>query len=358
MMSKNVLVVGTGTIGEPLIGLLAVLKKDLDIDEVAFYKRTPLIDEFAKVESLCKKGAQLIVKDNEFKKQFEHLGHKVSSTFEEALNQAGVVIDCTPAGNHMKDVHYLGLDASNSKKRLFVAQGSEKGFGIPYAYGINDQILDDAVNPRFIQVVSCNTHNIACLLQTLSGAANLICGDFTCMRRANDISQDGSFIASPTVESHKHGEFGTHHARDVYDLFKTIGRSPNIFSSALKLNTQYMHMIRFNITLEGEITRGEVLESLLLNKFVALTHKMSANKVFSFGRDHGFYGRTYNQTVVPVPALHVSRESGNTHIVGLCFTPQDGNSLLSSIAAALYGLHGEKYTKYLPVLDQTLFEWI
>jgi len=357
-MSKNVLVVGTGTIGEPLIGLLAVLKKDLDIDEVAFYKRTPLIDEFAKVESLCKKGAQLIVKDDEFKKEFKSLGHKVSATFEKALNQATVIIDCTPAGNHMKDVHYLGLDAGSSKKRLFVAQGSEKGFGIPYAYGINDQILDDSVNPRFIQVVSCNTHNIACMLQTLSGPHNLIHGDFTCMRRANDVSQDGNFIASPTLGNHKFAEFGTHHARDVYDLFKTIGRTPSIFSSALKLNTQYMHMIRFNIVTAGELTRGEIIESLVVNKFVALTHKESTNQVFSFGRDHGFYGRTYNQAVVSVPSLHVSRKDGNTHIAGFCFTPQDGNSLLSSLAATLYGLHGEKYTRYLPVLDQTLFSWI
>jgi len=47
-MKKNVLVVGTGTIGEPLIGLLADHKEKLGIDKVKFFKRTPLIDEKGK----------------------------------------------------------------------------------------------------------------------------------------------------------------------------------------------------------------------------------------------------------------------------------------------------------------------
>jgi len=354
-MSKNVLVVGTGTIGEPLIGLLAVLKKDLDIDEVAFYKRTPLINEFAKVESLCKKGAKLIVKDKSTERQFRHLGHQVSNTFENALKKADVIIDCTPAGNKMKEDYY---SAPSKKKQVFIAQGSEKGFGIPYAYGINDAVFDKNPDCKFVQVVSCNTHNIACLIDTFTGNDNLVSGDFTCMRRANDVSQDGGYIASPTVGDHKDSEFGTHHAKDVYDLFKTVGKTPNIFSSAMKVNSQYMHMVRFNVTIHGEITRQEVMESMLLNPFVALTHKESSNQVFSFGRDHGFYGRTYNQAVVHAPSLHVSRVNGNTNIVGFSFTPQDGNSLLSSVVATIRALHEHKYRQYLPAVDQTLFEWI
>ena len=49
---RNVLVVGTGTIGEPLIGLLTRMQKDLGINEVMFHKRTPLKYERPKVESL------------------------------------------------------------------------------------------------------------------------------------------------------------------------------------------------------------------------------------------------------------------------------------------------------------------
>ena len=213
-MKKNILIIGTGTIGEPLIGLLSDFKNKLNID-VYFNKRTPLADEVAKVESLIKRGAKLVTSPIR-KKKFENMGHKVVCTYEEALKKADVVIDCTPAGNENKELYYLSSIKFDDKKRTFIAQGSEKGFGIPYAYGINDKVLDE--KPTFIQVVSCNAHNIACIIRTLSPNINdIINSDFTCIRRANDISQEGSFIASPYVGRHNDSPFGTHHARDVYD---------------------------------------------------------------------------------------------------------------------------------------------
>ena len=57
----NILVIGTGTIGEPLIGLLADFKKKLKLSEVMFHKRTPLSDEVSKVKSLVKRGAKFKV---------------------------------------------------------------------------------------------------------------------------------------------------------------------------------------------------------------------------------------------------------------------------------------------------------
>ena len=68
---------------------------------------------------------------------------------------------------------------------------------------------------------------------------------------------------------------------------------------------------------------------------IALTHHKSANRVFSFGRDHGFYGRIYNQVVINESSVATFSNGENTKIVGFAFTPQDGNSLLSSAAAAI-----------------------
>ena len=89
-----------------------------------------------------------------------------------------------------------------------------------------------------------------------------------------------------------------------------------------------------------------------------MTHKNIANKVFSFGRDHGYYGRIFNQTVVSLPSLSVVNKSRTTKITGFCFTPQDGNSLLSSVAAALYGTHGNKYIEKMALFDKFLFSEI
>ena len=87
-MSANpiVHVVGTGTIGEPLIGLLSALKDDLGIDEVTFHKRTPLLTDRSKVLSLIKKGAKLCVDDNAAK-GFQDLGMEPSFETKESFSR-------------------------------------------------------------------------------------------------------------------------------------------------------------------------------------------------------------------------------------------------------------------------------
>ncbi|HTD52927.1 MAG TPA: hypothetical protein VK780_07880, partial [Thermoanaerobaculia bacterium] len=74
---------------------------------------------------------------------------------------------------------------------------------------------------------------------------------------------------------------------------------------------------------------------------------------FSFGRDHGYYGRILSQAVVAAPTL---ANSGEKELVGFCFTPQDGNSLASSITAALWLMDPDYDRKErLSVLDRFFF---
>jgi glyceraldehyde-3-phosphate dehydrogenase (NAD(P)) len=344
-------VVGTGTIGEPLIGLLVTMQKDFGIDEVTFHKRTPLLTDRSKVLQLKRRGARLAV-DAAARDGFKEIG--IAPDFEsmEALERASVVIDCTPVGNQNKEEIYSRF-AGNTLG--FIAQGSEFGFGKPYACGINDKALVRGED-QFVQVVSCNTHNLAVLLSTIAlseGADNLQEARFLCIRRANDISQDGSFIPSPQAGKHKDERFGTHHARDVWYLYKTLGIDlNNVFSSALKVNSQYMHSIWFDIRVRAPLTTREVLRRLEANERVALTYKMSANSIFSFGRDYGHFGRIMSQTVVSVPSVTVN----NGHeVIGFCFTPQDGNPLLSSVAAATWFLDPDHYTEKLAAMQEFFF---
>jgi glyceraldehyde-3-phosphate dehydrogenase (NAD(P)) len=284
------------------------------------------------------RGAMLAADDG-VRPEFEKLGHKVSLETREALERATVVIDCTPAGNANKAQIYSQL----SGPRGFLAQGSEFGFGKPYARGVNDEVLDPDED-RFIQVVSCNTHNITTLVKTICDDDGDYCLDhatFVCMRRANDITQEGGFIPAPQVGIHDDLEFGTHHARDAHSLFTTLDKDLDLFSSAVKLNTQYMHSIWFKMRLTRDMTVEEVIQRLRDNHRVAITEKRQANMIFSFGRDHGYYGRILSQTVVVTPTLVVRR---GREVVGFCFTPQDGNSLLSSVAAALWRIDPDPAT--------------
>ncbi|HEY0514573.1 MAG TPA: alkaline phosphatase family protein, partial [Thermoanaerobaculia bacterium] len=189
---------------------------------------------------------------------------------------------------------------------------------------------------RFVQIVSCNTHNITTLIKTIThedGKYSLRKGTFVCMRRSNDVSQADSFVPAPNVGKHEDPDFGTHHARDAHHVFETLSLDLNVFSSAVKLNTQYMHSIWFNLELDRDITVEEVKKRLRDNPLVAVTDKRYANLIFSFGRDHGYYGRILSQTVAVMPTIAVRHKR---EVYGFCFTPQDGNSLLSSVAATLW----------------------
>jgi len=355
MAAKRVVhIVGTGPIGEPLIGLFLNLRDQLEIDEITFHKNRPLLSDRAKVKNLIRRGAKLVVA-SETMSDFEKLGMQPTYESQAALQQASVVIDCTPDG--VANQHKIDWFQHMPSTQGFLAQGSEFGFGKPYAHGINDVALVPGED-RFIQIVSCNTHNLAILTETLAlheeAPDNLIEGHFVCMRRSSDISQERSFIAAPEAGKHNDPKFGTHHARDAWHLFNTRGLDLNLFSSAIKLNTQYMHSIWFNLRVKRAVTLDEVMEKLKANPYVALTEKMMASPIFSFGRDHGYFGRILNQTVVSVPTLTVR---GGHEIIGFCFTPQDGNSLLSSITATAWLLYPDTYEERLhQVVHSYLFD--
>ena len=346
-MSKDVLVIGTGTIGEPLIGLLADHKDSLGLDNVIFFKRTPLSDERGKVESLIRKGAKL-VSTSEALSEFHQLGFDEALDVEQAYADSDVIIDCTPSGNDNWDKVYSSLD----QNKRFMAQGSEHGFGPFFAWGINNEVLIEDSN-RYL-IASCNTHNIASIVKSfaLDEQRELVEGKFVCLRRANDVSQNESFSPSPTITKHSNQEFGTHHARDVHELFAQDGRDLNLFSSAIKRPTQYMHTLWFSLVFKNGIKYKDIMKNLNNSEFLMATEKMSSNKVFSFGRDHGYHGRILSHGVVAEQSLHVK---DNT-LTGYCFTPQDGNALLSSVAGTVQHYYKNDWQKKMEVFNRYIFK--
>ena len=354
MSRKIVHVVGTGTIGEPLIGLLCDFKNQLGIDEITFHKNTPLTTDRSKVRDLIDRRGARLTTHKEKIDGFNNIGLKAEFYTEEAINRASVVIDCTPKGfGHKNKQTYYEKYLHNTLG--FIAQGSETDFGKRYARGINDSSLISQED-RFVQVVSCNTHNLSAIVNTLvldEGEDNLLEGRFTLIRRANDLSQSSNFVPSPQVGNHSDAKFGTHHAKDAYHLFNTLGLKLNLYSSAMKLNTQYMHILHFNLKVKNKTNIQKIINKLENNDLIALTDKISSNEVFSFGRDHGHFGRILNQTVVSVPSLTVN--NGN-EIIGFCFTPQDGNSILSSLAITEWFLYPNSYEDKIQCLKNLFFD--
>ena len=183
----------------------------------------------------------------------------------------------------------------------------------------------------------------------------MIEGKYVCIRRANDISQLTNFIPSPQVNLHIDHNYGSHHAADAASLFSTLGLDPNLFSSSMRVNSQYMHVLWFNIKLKEPTTLNEVKEKLYNNKFISMTNKDLTSRVFSFGRDHGHYGRIMNQSVVVEQTLNVRNDH---EITGFCFTPQESNSILSSISAAEWFLYPHSYQDKIQCLSKLFFNTI
>ena len=116
-----------------------------------------------------------------------------------------------------------------------------------------------------------------------------------------------------------------------------------------------MHTLWFDLQLNFDTTLEEVKTALRANSRVAITGRRSVNQIFSFGRDHGFFGRIFSQTVVPLSTLAMPN---SRKVVGFCYTPQDGNSLLSSVAATLRFLDEKKLEERIDVLRPYIFREI
>ena len=112
-------------------------------------------------------------------------------------------------------------------------------------------------------------------------------------------------------------------------------------------------MISSYLKIKKPTTKHNSIAKLNSIDLIATTDKMNANEVFSFGRDHGHFGRILNQTVVSIPSLNVRN---GTEITGFCFTPQDGNSILSSIAITEWFLYPHSYQDKIQCLSPFLFD--
>lgn len=374
-MEPWVHVVGTGTIGEPLIGLLTECREPLGIGRVTFSKNRPTPDDVEKIRMMVQHGAGLCVPP-EVADEKTGVRRPGSEAFTAAgypepvmltptaVDRADVIVDCTPEGKGLahRTEWYAPRVARDPSFRGAIAQGSEFGFGKPYAYRINEAALRPGED-RFLQVVSCNTHCIAAILHAITqGRIDLIArAHATCIRRASDVSQRGGFIAGLEIGKHDDPRFGTHHARDVHSLFATLSpdalgvpNDPHIRSSAVKAPTQYMHVIAMAMTIRGGLDRDDVLRRLEASPTIALTVMKDAARIFHHGREYGFRGRLYNQAIVNPSTVWAHGDHDETEVLLEAFTPQDGNSLLSSVAAVAWLLDPEQFERRIECVKRYL----
>lgn len=339
-------VVGCGPAADPLIALLLSHQGVFGLDAVSFSRGAPSVEDRPTIQRLIELGGRFAAPAHH-EAAFAALDCPPSSHESSALERASVVLDCTSPALVNRERY-----ASLTGARGFLGQAP--GFGVPYAWGINDRALRPG-RDRYLQVASCMTHSVAALLSALAligDASALRLARILCMR-SHDRGQDHDVVFSPTYELHDDARFGTHHARDAHRLFATLGHDLSLWSSAVELPTQGMHLLWFGIELGRNITLDEVRARLAVAPRIALTYKRAAHRVSEFAHDHGLRGRLLTQAVVPVDLLAVHRRR---EIVGGCFGAPNGSGLLSWVAGALWLLDPDSYQRRLKAAQPLLFQ--
>jgi len=318
MENNTVLVNGMGNIGTSLINLLLRYQSALAIDQIYAAKRSFHEWQRAELNLLEEKGVKIIALDN------DDSSHPNRPVLEDILPLVDYIFEATANGVGMANLSkYKKL--SNLKGAC--AQGSEKGFGIPFMAGVNEEEIRQE---KFVQIVSCNTHGSAALLNAFTGSdlQDLNEADMVVVRRSEDLGNHLRLVSANVVARHLDSTAGTHHSIDVIDLYKTRGIECQLTSSDITTPSQLMHAVRFHIELKSPL-KEDVNTILARQPFLATTKKFDSNVIFELGRRYGFGGRIYAHAIVLSENLLLTDHS----IKGWAFVPQEGNTLLSSLRA-------------------------
>jgi glyceraldehyde-3-phosphate dehydrogenase type II len=338
----NILVNGMGNIGTTLVHFLLRYSNLFGIEKTYLYKRTLKPWNNAERDYLSSLGVILCSGENA-----DNL-----PVLDDVIEEIDYIFEASANGVGLKN-----LDKYKQLKRLkgASAQGSEKGFGMSFMSGVNDQ---EICGEKFVNIVSCNTHGTASILRTITGnkLENLKRADVVVVRRSEDIGNHARLVSGNVVARHLSSITGTHHAIDVVDLYRSIGIDCNLTSSDITTPSQLMHSVRFHIELNAPLKDSEKFSELInANPYIAQTQKFDSNQIFEQGRRHGFQGRIYSHSIVVMGNLLETE----TSIKGWAFVPQEGNSILSTLHAFMLQMKLENTEAILKVIkdDHLRKEW-
>ena len=314
----KVLINGVGNIGTTLACLLIDFKEILNISEVFVYKNIKQNWKLNDLHFLEQKGITIVFSD---KVSLETMVQKVDYVFDTTANGFGL---------KNKSIYESAINLKGA-----CSQGSEKNFGIPFMSNLNNEQIEFQ---KFVQIVSCNTHGAAVIINSLSdkNLSNLEFADFVVVRRSEDIGNHERLVGANVVARHLSDLNGTHHAIDVKDMYATIGIDCPITSSDITTPSQLLHSTRFHLKFKTTINPEIVLHKFEQNPFIASTNKFDSNQIFELGRRYGKYGRIYNHGILVENNLLYTENS----VKGWAFIPQEGNSIISTIHAFLLQVYG------------------
>jgi glyceraldehyde-3-phosphate dehydrogenase/erythrose-4-phosphate dehydrogenase len=330
----KVMVNGIGNIGTTLLQVLGAHRETLGITELYARKNTVRPWDVSGLERLKDLGVTVVADQ-----------HPGQVRFDDVCDEVEYLFDTTAAGGARANrATYDAMPALVGAS----GQGTEQGFGTPYALGLGINVRTS----RYVHVVSCSTHAALCVLRTLSEGRleDIVNADFVNVRRSEDIGNHERLVGGNVLARHLDPVLGTHHAIDADSVLAVLGRQVPMQSSDITTPSQFLHSTRFSVRLSHPVSEAEVRARLEHDPYVATTTMFDSNRVFGLGRRFGFAGRLFAQAIF-VPGNILVK--GDT-VSGWAFVPQEGNTVLSTVAAFLQRTHPEPETALDSVASRLL----
>jgi glyceraldehyde-3-phosphate dehydrogenase (NAD(P)) len=270
-MVVKVAINGYGTIGKRVADAVS---KQRDMRVVGVTKTKP--DFEAKMA--IKKGYKLYCAIPDNVKLFEEAGLEIEGTIEDLLNDADIVIDCSPnkVGAQNKELYYekAGIKA--------IFQGGEKAHVAEVSFNALAN-YEKAMGKRYVRVVSCNTTGLVRTLYLLDTNFGIKKVRAVMIRRVVDPKEDKKGLVNGIMPDPV--KLPSHHGPDVQTVLPHI----DITTVAFKVPTTLMHVHSLNIELKDKADVDKVIEVFENEPRILLVSKdegfTSTAKVIEFARE-------------------------------------------------------------------------
>ncbi|AXI25079.1 type II glyceraldehyde-3-phosphate dehydrogenase [Methanofervidicoccus sp. A16] len=240
----KVLINGYGSIGKRVADAVA---KQKDMEVIGVTKTKPDFEARLAIE----KGYKLYTAIPERKSLFEEKGIEIEGTIFDVIEEADIVVDCTPGG-----VGKENLKMYKEYKVKAILQGGEKAqyvednFNVLWSY-------DRCYGRDYVRVVSCNTTGLCRILYAIDSVTDIVKVRAVLVRRGadpNDVKRGpiNAIVPNPPT-------LPSHHGPDVVSVIPEL--EGKIFTSAVVVPTTLMHMHTVMVETTGT-TKEDILEGI------------------------------------------------------------------------------------------------
>ncbi|HEV7284746.1 MAG TPA: type II glyceraldehyde-3-phosphate dehydrogenase [Kaistia sp.] len=211
-----------------------------------------------RLRSLEQKEIALYAASDEALRTMTQAGLTVAGTLDALLEQADIVVDCTP-----KHVGAANVEHYRSRQIKFIVHGGEKHAVTGHSF-VAESSFASAVGRHSTRVVSCNTTSIVRTLSALKRAGLLRRARGTLLRRATDPweSHVGGIMNTLVPEP----EIPSHQGPDAQSVDPEI----DVVTMAVKVPETLAHLHYWAVQLTRPAEREEVLQAFRTSSRIAL----------------------------------------------------------------------------------------